>query len=68
MRTRRGACGPPHHHGTTTARIVDIFTGVARSRLYREGGLVQTFDPELTPVQRDVLTLLNVPLTNQTTG
>lgn len=46
----------------TTARIIENFTGVARSRLYRDGELVQTFDPELTPVQRDVLKLLDVPL------
>jgi hypothetical protein len=54
----RGSTAP------TSARILDVFTGLARHHLIDEHGrLVQTFQPELNPVQRQVLDLLGVPTT-----
>jgi len=48
----------------TTARILEIFTGLARHHLYdAHGQLVQTFHPELTDLQRQVLDLLDIPET-----
>ncbi len=47
----------------TAARAFDIFTGLARHYLMRDGQLVQTFQPELTPLQRQVLDLLDIPET-----
>ncbi len=47
----------------TAARALEIFTGLARHYLMRDGQLVQTFQPELTPLQRQVLDLLDIPET-----
>jgi transposase len=51
----RGCAAP------TAARVLEIFTGVARHHLIREGRLIQTFPPELTDLQRQVLDLLDIP-------
>jgi len=51
----RGCAAP------TAARVLEIFTGVARHHLLRAGRLVKTFHPELTPLQRQVLDLLDIP-------
>jgi len=54
----RGSAAP------TAARVLDIFTGVARHHLIdRHGQHVQTFQPELSPLQRQVLDLLGIPET-----
>ena len=53
----RGCAAP------TAARVLDIFTGVARHHLLRDGQPVQTFQPELTDLQRQVLDLLDIPET-----
>lgn len=54
----RGSAAP------TAARVLDIFTGLARHRLTdQHGRLVQTFQPELGPLQRQVLELLGIPET-----
>jgi transposase len=46
----------------TTARVLEIFTGLARHHLHDTDGLrVQTFQPELTDLQRQVLDLLDIP-------
>jgi transposase len=46
----------------TTARILEIFTGLTRHHLYNANGQpVQTFHPELTDLQRQVLDLLDIP-------
>ncbi len=46
----------------TTARILEIFTGLARHHLHNaDGQLVQTFHPELTDIQQQVLDLLDIP-------
>jgi len=50
----------------TAARVLDIFTGVARHHLLRDGQPVQTFQPELTDLQRQVLDLLDIPETTYT--
>jgi transposase len=42
-------------------RILEIFAPLARHQLYRDGVLVQTFQPELTAQQRQVLDLLGLP-------
>ncbi len=53
----RGCAAP------TTARILEIFTGVARHHLTdTDGNLLRTFQPELTDLQRQVLDLLDIPL------
>ncbi len=52
----RGCAAP------TTARILEIFTGLARHHLHdRDSRLIKTFQPELTDLQRQVLDLLDIP-------
>ena len=43
-----------------TERILEIFATVARHQLHRDGTLVQTFQPELTTQQTQVLELLGL--------
>ena len=58
----RGCAAP------TTARILEIFTGLSRHHLRdRDGNLVQTFEPELTELQQQVLDLLAIPTSTYTT-
>jgi hypothetical protein len=48
----------------TTARILEIFTGVARDELTApDATTLRTFHPELTELQRQVLDLLDIPTT-----
>ena len=57
----RGCAAP------TTARILDIFTGLARHHLTdRHGNHVQTLPLELTELQALVLDLLEVPHSDYT--
>jgi transposase len=52
----RGCAAP------TTARILEIFSGVARHELTApDGTVLRTFHPELTDLQRQVLDLLDIP-------
>lgn len=54
----------------SATRILQIFTGVARHHLVSDNHIVQTFEPTLTPQQRQVLNLLGIPThtyTNSTT-
>lgn len=52
----RGSTAP------TAARVLDVFTGLARHHLIDQHGRpVQTFQPELSPLQRQILDLLGVP-------
>jgi hypothetical protein len=52
----RGCAAP------TTARILEIFAGVARHQLTApDGTVLRTFHPELTDLQRQVLDLLDIP-------
>jgi transposase len=44
----------------STERILEIFGTVARHQLHRDGILIQTFQPELTAQQQQVLELLSV--------
>lgn len=54
----RGSAAP------TAARVLDIFTSLARHHLIdQHGRLVQTFQPQLSPLQRQTLDLLGVPQT-----
>jgi transposase len=50
------ACAAP-----TAARVFEHFAGVQRHHLARDGGHIQTFDPELTALQHQLLHLLGVP-------
>lgn len=52
----------------STERIVEIFTDLTRHELRRNGQLVQTFQPELSPLHLQVLQLLDVPTTAYTTA
>ena len=57
------ACTAP-----TAARVFDHFTGVQRHHLTRNGRHLQTFDPQLTDPQRQLLDLLAVPANAYTSG
>ena len=50
------ACATP-----TTERIVEILADLTRHELHQRGHLVQTFEPEINPLQQQVLELLGVP-------
>ena len=58
----RGCAAP------STERIMDIFNDLTRHELRRDGHLVQTFQPELSPLHHQVLQLLAVPPTNYTSA
>ena len=45
----------------STERILEIFADLARHELYHDGHHIQTFQPEINPLQRQVLDLLGVP-------
>ena len=55
------ACTAP-----STERILEIFADLTRHHLYRDRHLVQTFEPEINPLQHQVLELLGVPTTAYT--
>jgi len=58
----RGCAAP------TAARVLDIFTLLARHHLIdHHGHVVQTFHPKLTPLQHQVLDLLDIPHSAYTT-
>lgn len=58
----RGCAAP------TTARVLDIFTGLARHHLHdQQGHLVQTFHPQLSKLQALLLDLLEIPASAYTT-
>jgi transposase len=46
----------------TTDRVFDVLRDLRRHRLVRRGVVVQTFQPELSELQRQLLDLLGVPL------
>ena len=50
------ACTAP-----SAARVLEIFSNVSRHHLIQDNRTVQTFRPELTPLQLQVLELLGVP-------
>jgi len=49
------ACRAP-----TAARVLEIFSGLARHSLTADGATLRVFDPELSALQREVLGLLGV--------
>ena len=55
------ACPAP-----SAERILEIFTDLTRHQLHHNGSLVQTFDVELNPLQKQALDLLGVPATSYT--
>jgi hypothetical protein len=50
------ACTAP-----TTTRVYEQFAAVQRHQLTSQGQDLQTFDPQLTELQRQLLDLLGVP-------
>lgn len=42
-------------------RTLEIFNGLSRHHLHRNGTDIQVFDPDLTALQRQVLRLLGIP-------
>ncbi len=53
----------------SAARILEIFTGIARHHLLdNHGHVVQVFEPDLTPLQHQVLDLLGIPAHTYTNG
>ena len=50
------ACEAP-----SAERILAVFADLTRHELHRNGQLVQTFEADLTPLQRQILDLLGVP-------
>ena len=65
--TREGVPELPLYHedrpctAPTAARVFDHFTDIQRHHLTRENQRVQTFEPQLTPLQQQLLDLLDVP-------
>jgi transposase len=55
------ACAAP-----SAARVLEIFANVSRHHLISDGRLIQTFPPELSPLQLEVLELLGLPATAYT--
>ncbi|MDQ3631839.1 MAG: hypothetical protein M3417_11350 [Actinomycetota bacterium] len=47
----------------TATRVFDHLAGLQRHHLTRDGQTVQTFEPQLTPLQAQLLHLLDVPAT-----
>ncbi len=45
----------------TAARVFDHFADVQRHHLTRDNQHIQTFQPQLTPLQQQLLHLLGVP-------
>ncbi len=45
----------------STARILEEFAPFQRHRLYQRGDLRQTFEPQFTELQRQIVTLLDIP-------
>lgn len=53
----------------STERILDLFAPLRRNLLYERASLRETFDPELTPLQKQVLRLLKIdPAAFKTAG
>jgi len=50
------ACEAP-----SAERILAVFADLTRHELHRDGELVQTFEAELNPLQRQILDLLGIP-------
>lgn len=48
-------------HAPTTTRILDTFADLARHQLTQNQTNIQTFPPQLTPLQQQILDLLNIP-------
>ena len=55
------ACPTP-----SAERILEIFSDLTRHELKHNGKHVQTFEPELSPLQTQVLELLGIPTTRYT--
>ncbi len=55
------ACTAP-----SAARILELFSDLTRHELRHDDQIVQTFHPELSPLQDQVLELLQIPATNYT--
>jgi transposase len=55
------ACQAP-----SAERIFAVFADLTRHELRRDGQLVQTFEPDLTPLQQQILDLLGIPATAYT--
>jgi hypothetical protein len=47
--------------GPSAPRLLEIFRDVQRLQPISEGEVVQSFEPQLTPLQQRVLELLHVP-------
>ena len=45
----------------TAARVFDLFAEISRHRLLRKDQIVQIFEPQLSPLQRQILDLIGVP-------
>ncbi|MCA1677437.1 MAG: IS1634 family transposase [Actinobacteria bacterium] len=52
----------------TAARVFDHLAPLQRHHLIRDGNVVQTFQPQLTPLQAQLLDLLGVPTSAYTTS
>jgi transposase len=52
----------------TAARVLEQFAGVSRHHLTRDGQAIQTFEPDLSPLQRQTLDLVGVPHSAYTTA
>lgn len=50
-------------HRPTAEQVLRLFSLTPRHVLEHDGQIIRTFEPELTELQRQVLTLLGVPET-----
>jgi hypothetical protein len=58
----------PNRSNTRVALIHDQFADVQRHQLTRDGQHIQTFDPQLTALQHQLLELLAIPASAYTTN
>ena len=65
--TRQGVAELPLYHedrpctAPTAARVFDHFADIQRHHLTRDAQRIQTFEPQLTPLQQQLLDLLHTP-------
>lgn len=48
-------------HAPSTERVLEVFSTLQRHRLRRQGRLIETFEPQLTDLHRQILAILRIP-------
>ena len=60
LKTRHLYPGNRDCRAPTMARLIEVFGNLQRHKLSKAGRTVQRFDPELTELQQQILTLLQL--------